>query len=121
LPEGERLDALERHLREQVASVLEIEPRRLDPNRPVFEMGLTSVRAVEIRNALSAGLGTMLPATLLFDHPTLAALTSSLAQEILGHAAPEDPEPVSGAQRLMLEIEQLSDEEAAALLAGSGS
>lgn len=122
LPDGERPEALARRLREQVASALEIEdPRGLDPNRPLFEVGLTSLRAIEIRDALSASLAITLPATLLFDHPTVAALTLSLGQQVLGLEAPEPPAPAGAARRLMEEIDQLSDEEATALLAGAGS
>src|SRR5687767_2461029 len=106
LPESERKAALASHLQEQVASILQFgDPRGLDPNRPLFEVGLTSVGAMKVRDALSNSLATALPATLLFDHPTISALTSSLAQQILGLPSPEPTAPASSTQRLMDEIE----------------
>ncbi|WP_280493211.1 type I polyketide synthase [Nocardia asiatica] len=47
---------------------------------PLRELGLDSMMAVDLRNALSAELGVRLPATLLFDHPTVAAVSEEIAR-----------------------------------------
>ncbi|WP_174185440.1 type I polyketide synthase [Nocardia barduliensis] len=60
---------------------------------PLRELGLDSMMAVELRNALSADLGVRLPATLLFDHPTVAAVSEEIAR--LGAKSTRD----SGAPR----------------------
>jgi NADPH:quinone reductase-like Zn-dependent oxidoreductase/NAD(P)-dependent dehydrogenase (short-subunit alcohol dehydrogenase family) len=57
----------------------------IDPRQPLHELGLDSLMAVELRNRLASGLGVpgSLPATLVFDHPTLTALSAYLADHVV--------------------------------------
>ena len=74
-------------VREQSAHVLGARrPARSATALPLSELGLDSLMAVELRNLLGAALGSgrPLPATLVFDYPTVDAIAGYLADEVLG-------------------------------------
>jgi acyl carrier protein len=97
--------------------VLGLDPARaIDPKQPLRELGLDSLMAVELRNALGAALGRPLPATLLFDYPTLGALAGHLGRLLVPEGAPESAGPAVERARTVAQLERLSDDEAEALL-----
>ncbi|MER6807378.1 SDR family NAD(P)-dependent oxidoreductase [Streptomyces sp. NPDC000678] len=71
-------------VRTQVAAVLGHDgPRDIEPERGFTELGVDSLTALELRNGLAARAGIRLPATLVFDHPTPAAVADMLLEELV--------------------------------------
>lgn len=115
---------LESFLQEQVAQVLKQARSRIDIHRPFRSLGLDSLMGLELRNRLEAGIGVPLPATIVWNYPTVAALAPFLAERL--ELALEEPmaarAPAGAAsagedvEALLGEIERLSAEEARRLL-----
>jgi acyl transferase domain-containing protein/NADP-dependent 3-hydroxy acid dehydrogenase YdfG/aryl carrier-like protein len=88
-------------VRGQAAAVLaQPDPTALETRRGLLELGFDSLTAVELRNRLSHVTGLRLPSTLLFDHPTLAALTEHLDEQLVAA-------PTGRAQEVLAELDRL--------------
>ncbi|MCL4267593.1 MAG: SDR family oxidoreductase [Anaerolineae bacterium] len=84
----ERQSLLTAHLRTQLAGVLRLPtPEQIGLRQRLFDLGLDSLMAIECRDGLEMSLGCSLPATLLFDYPTLATLSDHLFHEVLDFPA----------------------------------
>ncbi|MER6832075.1 type I polyketide synthase [Streptosporangium sp. NPDC000563] len=72
----------------RVAEVLGLAgPAQVPDDRGLFDLGLDSLTAIELRDRLGAEAGERLPATVLFDHPTVRALTEHLLEHLLERSA----------------------------------
>ncbi|RKT56258.1 type I polyketide synthase [Saccharothrix australiensis] len=85
LPETGRLAALARLVAVHTAAVLgHADDAAVPLDRPFQELGFDSLTAVELRNRLSAAVGTRLSATMVFDHPTPERLAEHLRDVVVG-------------------------------------
>jgi acyl carrier protein len=115
-PESRRHALVTTFVRDHAARALGLAAANMiDPRTPLGELGLDSLLAVELRNTLGSALGTPLPATLLFDYPSVESLTEYLLHEVLGFsnqaAAPPAAAPKPSPAQLVGDIEAMSDDE----------
>ena len=79
-----RRDVLIAHLRSQTSSILGFDlAREIELEQGLFDMGMDSLMAVELKGRLERSLGLPLPSTLTFNYPTIRALTDYLLKEVL--------------------------------------
>jgi acyl carrier protein len=105
LSENERERALFDLVRGEVATVLGLTTSdQPEADRPLQELGLDSLMAVEIRNRLATATDTKLPATLLFDHPTVRALSRVLLALMIPHLDAGTALEEDGIRRLIASI-----------------
>lgn len=82
LPSGELLEYLTGQVREHAAAELRLPVIDLDPHRPLADLGLDSLMTAAIRQRLQRQLRLRLPATLLWNHPTVAAVGRYLLEQV---------------------------------------
>jgi acyl transferase domain-containing protein/SAM-dependent methyltransferase len=120
----EREQLVNDYVRRHVINVLQLAPdRRPSVHHRLMDLGLDSLMAIQLRNLLESGLGLeqALPATLVFDYPTIASISIFLLSCLSDQQATADsteanePEMAFSAARV-LEVEALSEDEAEALL-----
>jgi acyl carrier protein len=69
----------------------------IGPNEPLVAAGLDSLSSVELRNSLEGKLGLELPSTLVFDYPTVNAISQFISANCSpAAAAQEAAESVAG-------------------------
>jgi NAD(P)-dependent dehydrogenase (short-subunit alcohol dehydrogenase family)/acyl carrier protein len=118
LPAAKRRYRLIDFVKLQACRVLDLDPTACDERLPLRELGLDSLMAVELRNVIGQqmGLKRSLPATLVFDYPSVQAISDFLLRSVLvfdGQQANAEPVAPAGeaATDFVLDIETLSDEE----------
>jgi myxalamid-type polyketide synthase MxaE and MxaD len=130
----ERRSILESFLQEQVGAVLKRPASRIELTKPLRAMGLESLMALELRNRLEAATHTRLPATLAWNHPTVALLARFIASKMGvdlaepvaagssggATAAQHGPVPTEDAavEDLLAEIEGMSEDDVHRLMGG---
>lgn len=76
----QRSELLREHVTAQVVAAMGLASRHaLDPTAGFFASGMDSLMSVTLQRSLSDSLGETLPAAVVFDYPTIDALTGYLA------------------------------------------
>ncbi|HEX4320425.1 MAG TPA: SDR family NAD(P)-dependent oxidoreductase [Acidobacteriaceae bacterium] len=107
------------HLRQFVVQILSLpEPTKIDEDEALHDLGLDSLMAVELRNALVSSLRRDLPATTVLDYPTLRTLTDFLLVERLEASSPNrEPDKFTEIDAMSeTDLKEISESEAEALL-----
>jgi malonyl CoA-acyl carrier protein transacylase len=81
------------HVQSQVSKILGYQKdRAFSISEGFFDLGMSSLTSVELRNDLQTSLGCRLPATLTFDYPTIKKLVDYLMTDVLEEPVDEDEE-----------------------------
>jgi acyl carrier protein len=117
------------NLRQLIGGLLGAEPSTIGERQRLFDLGVDSLMAVELKGHIEARIGATLRSTVAFDYPTVGALADHLSElvapataqtrapEMGGLASPAPaaaPDPTSLADTAALAT--LTEEELAAML-----
>lgn len=94
-PIHKRRGMLIEHVRRQIQEVLRLSAaQKIGPRQRIFDLGMDSLMALELRNRFEFNFDRPIRrATLLFDYPTLEALTDYLIAEVLDLPFSAEPSP----------------------------
>ena len=86
--------AIKEHVHTEVkAAILQVLGSSIGEDDPLMSAGLDSLGSVEFANLLGQKLGLQMPGTLVFDYPSVSAVTDYLASQLSKAAAAADPNP----------------------------
>jgi acyl transferase domain-containing protein/acyl carrier protein len=98
-PQTFSLHQLKNMVRESVAGVTKLAGNRIKESDTFKSMGIDSMQALQIRNALQAKTGITLPASSIWAHPTVEKYAAFLAGQLGdGTTEPIAPEPASASE-----------------------
>ena len=72
------------HIRELVSAVMRLDAASVDWRRGLFDMGMDSLMALELKTKLQNDVGISISATLAFDYPTVDAIAGYLQAQLFG-------------------------------------
>ncbi len=110
-PHTERLLKLEALLRREVSGVLRLAQDRIAANQLFGQLGIDSLMALEFIRRVNRALGMALPATVVFNYPSIHVLAVQIAQRLgLSADAPEaaaPPESGGRTEKSVLHVDAL--------------
>lgn len=114
------VDPAERHtflslqIRDQLARILGVSPVKLDVEKPLLDLGLDSLMAVEIGNQIKVQMGIEVPAMKLMEGLSIEGLSGYIIEQLTAAVSPG--EEFLSRQEAIARVEKLSDEEVDTLL-----
>jgi acyl transferase domain-containing protein/acyl carrier protein len=109
----ERTGLIESYMIEQSARVLGFSQSQLDPVKPLTDLGLDSLMALEMKNRVESSLGITLPISALLQGPSIREIAGVVSTQLSVTYPQEESQAIS---EVLEEVMQLSEEEAEALL-----
>jgi acyl transferase domain-containing protein/acyl carrier protein len=92
---SKRKTYLQKYIQNEIARVLHItDPKMVEPRLPLFDLGLDSFMAVELKNKLENNLDTTLSSSLLFNHPNLESIVNFLISDVIVLPFTEETEKI---------------------------
>lgn len=85
--EEEREEIVRTYICEQVARVLGTSAAKLDVDRPLNELGLDSLMAIELKNRIESDLALSLPTRELMEGPTINRLSKAVLNQLGSRAS----------------------------------
>jgi acyl carrier protein len=122
---AERRPLLQSYLSEQVARVLGLSPAKLDVQQPLSNLGLDSLMAVELKNRIAVDLKVNVPVVKFLQGFSVDEAVTQVLDQLDAEAAnptipltPAVARPVEqrNAERLLANLDGLSDEQVGSLL-----
>jgi len=117
-PMEQRWNFLFDHVSTEIKRVIGMDANKMiGADQPLRDFGMDSLMAVEFKNIMESSLKHPLPATLIFNYPTLESLTQFLADQVLGvefsrQEVKAKRENMDTEKSMIEEVELLSDQEA---------
>ncbi|MEM9457629.1 MAG: beta-ketoacyl synthase N-terminal-like domain-containing protein [Myxococcota bacterium] len=102
-----------------IATLLRHEPESVEPGTGFFALGMDSLMAVELRRRLQVALAVTIPASVVFEYPTIRRLAVYLLEATsLGEDEPADESSPQGSgedeerwSTMLADAEQMSEQE----------
>jgi acyl transferase domain-containing protein/NAD(P)-dependent dehydrogenase (short-subunit alcohol dehydrogenase family)/acyl carrier protein len=112
--QAERAALVEELVRTETGRVLKLAPERITANQVFGQLGIDSLMALELVRRINAVLGLALPATAVFNYPTVTQLGAQIVTRLgLDSAVVAEPARVSASvPNVQSAPEELSEEEA---------